>query len=145
MRAMKLWLRRTCIGLAGALLAIQLGPAERTNPAERSDLAAPDEVKAIFRRSCYDCHSNETHWPWYAYIAPVSWFLASDVQAGRKQLNFSKWGEYGQQKRHTKADEIVDQVTSGDMPLPQYVFLHRGARLDPHEIEILKQWAEGDP
>jgi hypothetical protein len=142
---MKRWLRRTCIGLAGAMLAIQLVPAERTNPAAESDLAAPDEVKAILRRSCYDCHSNETHWPWYAYVAPVSWFLARDVKGGRTQLNFSKWGEYTAKKRHSKADDIVEQVTGGNMPLASYVFLHRSARLDAHEIELLKQWADGDP
>jgi Haem-binding domain len=130
---------------AAAVVAIQLYPTQRDNPAVEADLEASAEVKAILRRSCYDCHSNETHWPWYAYVAPVSWLVAGDVRDGRKQLNFSQWGHYSAKKRRTKADAIVEQVTEGDMPLAQYLRIHSDAKLSSAEIDVLKKWADGDP
>jgi hypothetical protein len=142
---MKRWLRITLVTAAVAVVAIQLVPANRDNPPVESDLDAPADVKAILKRSCYDCHSNETVWRWYAYLAPVSWLIADDVQAGRNQLNFSKWGTYSAKKRHTKAEGIVDEVTGGDMPLPSYVRMHSEAKLSPAEIEVLKRWSEGEP
>ena len=84
-------------------LAIQFVPVERTNPPVISDFRGPEEVKKILVRSCYDCHSNETKWPWYAKLAPGSWILAHDVSEGRFALNFSEWDDY-------EADEQVDLV-----------------------------------
>jgi hypothetical protein len=142
---MKRWLRTTLIVSSIALLAIQLYPVERENPPIESDLEAPADVKAILKRSCYDCHSNETNWRWYAYVAPVSWLIVSDVEHGRGQLNFSKWGQYPGKKRRTKAEEIMDEISGGDMPLPSYVRVHPDAKLALPEIEIMRRWADGDP
>jgi len=142
---MKRWLRIVLIALAIAILAIQLYPAGRNNPPVANDLSAPPEVKAILKRACYDCHSNETSWPWYAYVAPVSWFVVSDVEAGRKHLNLSNWGEYTAKKRRTKAEEMVDEIEGGSMPLPNYVRMHSQAKLSAAEVEILKSWSAGDP
>jgi hypothetical protein len=142
---MKRWLRNTLIVSSIAMVAIQVYPAGRENPPVESDLVAPADVKAILRRSCYDCHSNETDWRWYAYVAPVSWFIVSDVQHGRSQLNFSKWGQYSEKKRRSKAGEIIDEISGGDMPLASYVRVHPSARLAAPEIERLKDWADGAP
>jgi mono/diheme cytochrome c family protein len=142
---MKRWLRTTLVVSSIAFVAIQFYPTRRENPPAESELVAPAEVEAIFKRSCYDCHSNETNWRWYAYVAPVSWLIASDVEHGRRQLNFSKWGTYSAKKRQSKADEILDEISSGDMPLPSYVRVHPNARLAPPEVEILKRWAGDKP
>ena len=110
-----------------------------------SDLSAPPEVKGILRRSCCDCHSNETRWRWYGYVAPVSWLLAGDVNEARRKLNFSKWGEYPDTKRMRLARDIVDQLNEGAMPLPSYLWLHPGARLSAEEVETIRRWTEGPP
>jgi hypothetical protein len=139
---MKRILVRVAIALFVVLVAIQFVPVERTNPPVKSAISAPAPVQAILRRSCWDCHSNETHWPWYAYVAPVSWLVADDVKHGRKELNLSEWGDYSPAKRTSKADSMAEQVESGDMPLPKYVRIHHDARLSPEDIKALRAWAD---
>src|SRR5450759_484008 len=86
----KLW--RTLAGaVVVALGAIQLIPVDRTNPPVQKEMPAPPDVQAILRRSCYDCHSNETVWLWYSKVAPISWLVSRDVRQGRRELNFSDW------------------------------------------------------
>ncbi|MCF6201650.1 MAG: heme-binding domain-containing protein, partial [Hydrogenimonas sp.] len=79
-----------------AFLLMQLIPYERTNPKSdpKLEIKAPAKVQEIFIRSCYDCHSNRTNWPWYSAIAPAKWFVVRDVNVGRKWLNFSEWESY---------------------------------------------------
>src|SRR5688572_8675105 len=84
---------------AGLLVALQLVPVERSNPPVAFDLPSPPQVKTVLERSCYDCHSHETNWPWYAYVAPASWKLAYDVGEARAELNFSTWKAYRPDKR----------------------------------------------
>jgi hypothetical protein len=139
---MKKWLMRAGVVCAAALAAIQFVPVERVNPAVESDLAAPDEVKKILRRSCYDCHSNETSWPWYARVAPVSWLIARDVDEGRRELNFSVWNKFTSARRARKFKEIVEQVEGNKMPQWYYVILHPDAKLEPSEKEIILNWAK---
>jgi len=142
---MTLWFRRTAIALGLASIVIQLIPVSHTSPPVVSDLVAGPDVKAILRRSCYDCHSNETEWPWYAYIAPISWLITNDVEHGRAQFNFSKWGQYPKEKRRARADEMLDEIESADMPPKSYALVHRGVRPSVQEIELLKHWADGEP
>src|SRR5438874_1058331 len=104
---MKPWMKWSAIALGTVLVAIQLVPVERTNPSATKPIEAPAEVTAVLRRSCYDCHSNETRWPWYAYVAPVSWLVADDVKDGRAKLNFSSWGDYPLAKRASKAGSML--------------------------------------
>src|SRR6478672_7737844 len=85
------WLLWTLTGLFVAFLAAQIVPVTRVNPPVEGDLTAPADVKAVLRRACYDCHSNETVWPWYSHVAPVSWLVADDVNKGRRHWNFSTW------------------------------------------------------
>ena len=128
--------------LLATLLAIQLVPVERANPPVEGDVAAPAELKTILQRSCYDCHSNETRWPWYAYVAPVSWLIARDVKEGRRELNFSVWNQFTGSRRARKFKEIVEQVEAGTMPQWYYVLVHREAKLLPEDKEIMLKWAK---
>lgn len=141
---MKRWIVRIAIGLAVVFLAIQLWPAGRTNPPVTKPLEAPPEVMAILRRSCFDCHSNETVWPWYAYVAPVSWLVVHDTDEGRAELNFSHWGDLTENARSSKASEMVEEIEEGEMPLEQYLWMHSDAKLSPAELEVLRRWSDGD-
>ena len=129
-----------------AFVGIQFVRPDRTNPEfdRGKDLAGTADLDStcvsIFRRSCYDCHSMETRWPWYSNIAPVSWLLANDVHTGRRHLNFSIWGKYAKTRRLKSLDDIRDELSSGDMPLPQYLLIHAEARLSPAEKDSLLVW-----
>jgi len=131
------------LGLAiGGLVAIQLIPVPRSNPAVEHEIPAPAPVREILQRACYDCHSFATVWPWYAYVAPASWLVAWDVHDGRQHLNFHRW--FGKAKaRADKLDEIVEEVDEEEMPLWFYLPLHPEAQLTRSERETLMRWAEG--
>jgi hypothetical protein len=139
---MKPLLRKSGLAILGIAIAIQFWPAARTNPPVTADLEAPSDVRAILRRSCYDCHSHETHWPWYSKIAPVSWFVVGDVNSARKALDFSRWGEYSATKRRAKSDSLLDEIQEGQMPPKSYVRMHSGSGVTPEDLEILKRWVE---
>jgi Haem-binding domain len=126
-----------------AFIAIQLLPVDKTNPPVTGEIEAPAEVKEIFMRSCYDCHSNETEWPWYAYIAPASWMTAKDVSGGREELNFSEWNGYNDKRKEKSIKEIWKEVNDGEMPEWYYMKLHPGAKLSPVDKEIIRKWSEG--
>ncbi|MDH5429724.1 MAG: heme-binding domain-containing protein, partial [Nitrospirota bacterium] len=96
---MKTTVVRVVVGMAIVLIGIQFIPVNRTNPPMEEEIVALPDVKAILKRACYDCHSNETIWPWYSQVAPASWLLAWDVAEGREELNFSTWNRYTQKKR----------------------------------------------
>jgi hypothetical protein len=124
-----------------SLLVIQLVPVDRANPPVDSDIAAPSGVSSLLRKSCYDCHSNETVWPWYSKVAPISWLLAADVNEGREELNFSRWGDYGGDQRMKILKEIWEEVSEGEMPPSNYVLLHKDAALSAEERELLHEWS----
>ena len=138
---MKRTLKHVGLSACFLLAGIQLWPAGRTNPATSAGLDAPPEVTAILRRACFDCHSNETRWPWYGYVAPVSWLLVHDVDEGRAELNFSEWGSLPEDKRAKRKARVVDEVESAKMPPPGYLRFHGDARLTPEEIAVLEAWA----
>jgi hypothetical protein len=140
--AWKSWSKRK-IALA-ALLALglaQLIPVERTNPAVESEVPAPPEVREILRRTCYDCHSNESRWPWYAHVAPISWLVVYDVNHAREHLNFSTWNAYGRKERAENLEEAWEEVEEGEMPLWIYRPLHPEARLSDADKRALRDWA----
>lgn len=134
------WLKRIAIGLVGLFVVIQLKPVDRTNPPVESEMPAPAEVRAILERACYDCHSNETKWPWYAYVAPVSWRVTDHVEHGREHLNFSTWDRYDARKQQRTVSEILEEVVSGEMPLEDYLPMHPEAVLTPDDIVVLRDW-----
>ena len=139
-------LRRTLLRVLVALLALlallQLVPVSRENPPVTQDVGAPPEPAAILRRACYDCHSNETNWPWYAYVAPVSWLVAHDVEEARGKLNFSAWDALDADDRADILEEVAEEVDEGAMPLPSYARMHAGARLSQAERATIVRWAD---
>ena len=139
----RVWKIARWAGLAVAIVLalIQLIPADRTNPPVRIDVDAPDEVKGILRRACYDCHSHETRWPWYSRVAPVSWWIADHVEHGRGDLNFSAWPALDFYAQELAFKDIEEQITKGEMPLRNYTILHPEARLTDDERETLLRWA----
>jgi len=139
---MKNWIVRGAVIVLVVWVAIQFVPVERDNPPVESDIAAPAEVRAILKRSCYDCHSNETAWPWYARVAPFSWLIAKDVREGRRELNFSAWNKFTGGRRARKFKEIVEQVEQDKMPQWYYVLLHPAANLSTGDKKILTEWAK---
>jgi hypothetical protein len=129
---------------AGALafVLIQLAPMSKSNPPITKDVAAPPQVESILRRGCYDCHSNETRWPWYAHLAPVSWLVVRDVDNGRKRLDFSTWDKYDDDPETliTKMRHIDKMSRNGSMPLWYYLAAHSEARLSAADRDVLAQW-----
>ena len=124
-----------------ALIAIQFVPVETSNPPVTGDVPTSPAVKAVLRTACYDCHSNETQWPWYSHIAPLSWLLARHVREGRAELNFSTWNQYGTQQQVKKLKEGWQEVAEGEMPPWFYLRVHRDARLSAADRALLRQWA----
>jgi hypothetical protein len=130
------WPRRIIFLAVGLVVAIQLIPVwlAQTNPPV---LAEPNwdspETRALAQRACFDCHSNETVWPWYSKVAPVSWLITKDTLDGRRHLNFSEWGR----GRPVELDEVEEVLREGQMPLPVYLPLHPEANLTEAEREQL--------
>lgn len=133
--------RRVLVGLVLALVAAQLVPIDRTNPPVRANVDAPRDVEVILRRACYDCHSNETRWPWYSRVAPMSWMVVHHVEEGRDQLNFSDWPVVDFEGRNLELHEIEDAIAKDKMPLKSYRLVHSEARLSERDRSQLLAWA----
>jgi hypothetical protein len=104
----------------------------------------PHDVRLAIERACRDCHSDATKYPWYSYIAPVSWLINRDVQQGRKRLNLSQWGDYPVVRRERCLSDIANQVQSGGMPLAIYTFMHRNAKLSKAEVDAIFEWTQAE-
>ncbi len=135
---------KVLLGLGALALLIQVVRPDQTNPPVTGDIEAPPEVMSLLKRSCYDCHSFETRWPWYAQVVPVSWLVTKDVNDGRKHLNFSVWQGYEEGRKLKKFKEIAEEVADGEMPLDIYLPLHPEAKLTPAETTLLVEWARRD-
>ena len=112
----------------------------RERAAQKQRAAVDPEVGAIIQRACKDCHSNETTWPWYSHVAPVSWAIANDVKKGREKLNFSDWSSH--KPSPNQLEEICDAATNGSMPPRGYRLLHPEATLRKHDVDVLCDWAD---
>ena len=139
---MKKFFKRAGLSLTVTLITIQFIPVDKSNPPERGAAAAPAEAQTLLRRACFDCHSNETVWPWYSQFAPASLLIAKDVRKGRKEVNFSAWDNYDDRRKARKLKEIAKQVENGGMPLFYYLPLHPGAKLSPAERDLIVKWAK---
>jgi hypothetical protein len=145
---MKKWLKWTGGIAAIAVMALQFTNPPHLNPPvvpghdALASNAPPASVAALLRNSCYDCHSFETKWPWYSYIAPVSWYVSRDIDAARSNLNFSEWPHDDAKRARKRWRHIADEVENGEMPLRSYVLLHREAHLDPGQRAELVKWAQ---
>ena len=134
-------LKKILIVLGVIIVAIQFIPVDRSNPPVTQEIDAPANVLSILKTSCYDCHSNETNWPWYSYVAPVSFLVSGDVEKGRKRVNFSEWDKYDEKKKAKKLDAMIEVIEEGEMPLPKYTITHPQAKMNPEKIRVLKDWA----
>jgi hypothetical protein len=123
-------------------LLIQFIPIDKNNPPVESEIPATAEVRSILKRSCYDCHSNETIWPWYSRVAPISWLVIYDVKEGRKELNFSTWNKYTSSKQAKKLKEVGEEVEEGEMPLWIYLPTHPNAKLSSEDRKVLQAWSQ---
>ena len=129
-------------------VSIQLIQPERSNPPVNPSqtihaVQHPDpSVSATLARSCNDCHSNLTAWPWYSKIAPVSWLVVSDVRKGRGDLNFSEWGTYPADKQQRMLAEICKQVSEKEMPESTYTWMHPEAKLSDADIHSICTWTQ---
>lgn len=114
-----------------------------TNPAEglARHVTVPADVAAILDRSCRDCHSNDTRWPWYSHVSPASWLVIDHVNHGRSHFNLSEWGRYDRSRRTELLKSSCALARRGAMPMPSYRLMHRRARLSPADIETLCAWA----
>lgn len=101
----------------------------------------PAKVKAILDRACNDCHSNNTHYPWYSQIQPIGWWIRSHIIEGKEELNFSEFGNYPPKLQYGRMMAIVGTVKEGFMPLKSYTWTHHDAVLAPHEKKLIYDWA----
>lgn len=145
---MFVWAKRVGRVILVLMLAGQLVPVNRRNPPVDPSKTiyttqnVPPRVRLVLERSCKNCHSNETAWPWYSHVAPLSWWIARDVHRARKAMNFSEWGRYSTKRKEDKLEEMCDQVTNGDMPDSMYLLVHREAVVTPQERNAVCQWTE---
>ena len=147
---MKKILKIIAVILFLAFIAIQFIRPDFTNPpiAQDQTLSAktqiPENVDAIFKRSCNDCHSNTTVYPWYSYIQPSAWFLKDHIDEGRHEVNFSEWGTYQANKQRRKLAEICEQIQEKEMPLPSYLWIHWDAKMSAEDIKAVCDWTESE-
>ena len=122
----------------------------KTNPAFDQSMALEahaqldPKVAAILDRSCNDCHSNKTRWPWYANVAPVSWFVIDHVEEGREHMNFSEWGKYSSDERKALLRDFCELVTENAMPLSSYTPLHPDSKLSDEHKKLICEWAAAE-
>ena len=143
---MLVWLKRLAIALLLVLVAIQILQPARTNPQIDprreilANLAVDPAVASVFQRSCNDCHSHRTVWPWYSHVAPVSWLVVADVSQGRKVLNLSEWTAYRPEEQQKQLSEICKEVSEGEMPGLSYTLMHRHAKLSTDDVTAICRW-----
>ncbi len=136
--------------LVGFLVIAQLFRPDRTNPQTdpkysiQNFPATPPAVLSRLERSCFDCHSNQTRWPWYSNITPINYFIAQDVKDGRHRMNFSEWGTLKTAKIQSLLDRISDEVSGRDMPLQKYLLLHPDAKLSDADIKMITEWTDAE-
>ena len=145
---MKRVIKIIVIILFGIFIIAQFIRPSFTNPSVvqsetlQSAMLVPENVQTVLSRSCNDCHSNETIYPWYSKIQPSAWFLGEHIKEGRSELNFSVWNTYQPDRKKRKLEEICEQIESRAMPLPSYLWIHRDAGLKDDEIKTLCHWTK---
>ena len=141
-------LKKTALILLATLLVIQfIRPAKNHSELLEdtqflTETNPPEDVQQILTSTCYDCHSNNTNYPWYSNVAPISYWIADHIEHGKGHLNFSAWDSYDNEKKDHKIEEIIETVESGEMPLNEYTWTHSEARLTPEQREAVIKWAE---
>ncbi len=150
MKIIRKVLKWLALVLICVLLGVQFMRPARTNPqvdpsqTMPARLQIPPQVASILDRSCHDCHSNSTRWPWYSNFAPASWLLVDHVNEGREHLNFSEWGRLDNRRAANKLEEICDEVKIGAMPMASYTWIHRSAKLSQDDVRALCEWSAAE-
>ena len=138
--------KKIFIAIPLLLLIIQLFRIDQTNPPVEFEkdiitiTKADDKIVTMLKEACYDCHSNETKYPWYSNIAPISWLVADHRNEARHHLNFSIWGEYSQKRKDHKLEECIEMVQEGEMPMDSYTWFHPEAKLTEDQKQFLLEW-----
>jgi hypothetical protein len=141
------WIKKIAIVIIAGLLIIQFfRPARnRSNKILETDITKtyviPATVEQVLKTSCYDCHSNNTNYPWYANIQPFGWLLANHIREGKAELNFSEFGSYTSRRQKSKLKGIENSIKDGSMPLESYTLMHREAFLSKEEKALLLDWS----
>jgi hypothetical protein len=102
--------------------------------------ATPDDVQLLIKNACYDCHSNNTKYPWYSNLQPVYWWMNGHIEDGKKHLNFDAFSTYTAARQYKKMADIVDEIKTGDMPLPSYSIQHKEVRLSDNDKQKIYNW-----
>lgn len=145
---MKKILKRAGLITAVLILLMQVVQPSLQNPTaapERNAFATnppPAKVATLLRAACYDCHSNETKYPWYSQVSPVSWWLVQHIKDGRRHLNFSDWPHDNPRKARSRWQNVRDEIEGGGMPLKSYTLIHRDAILSEADRKELAAWAD---
>lgn len=131
----------TIIVFFAIMLLMQIIQIDKTNPSvdKSLEIEAPKEVMNVFKKSCYDCHSNQTVWPWYSSIAPISWIIEGHVNDGRRSLNFEEWKSYSEEEKNKQLKEIYRTIYAS-MPPKDYIRMHDKADLSKEEREMVRDW-----
>ena len=143
-------LKFSAILLALVFAGAQLVRPSRSNPPEvagrglEAHARLTPEVETVLRRSCMDCHSNRTEWPWYSHVAPTSWLVVDHVNHGRTHLNFSDWARLDREEAGGMLKSICKEAQGGSMPMPSYTLVHRDARLSADDVRTLCDWARAE-
>ena len=140
-------LKKIVLLLLVVFVAIQfIQPARNKNgqvlPTDISKVyTLPKQVQSVLKNACYDCHSNNTSYPWYSNIQPGGWWLASHIKEGKSELNFSEFGDYSSRRQRSKLNSIAKTIEDGTMPFPSYTLIHSEARLTKEEKTLIINWA----
>jgi len=136
-------LKRIGLAILVVLVGLQFIPTRSNQSSEvpstdfRLIYKVPEEVGRILHTSCYNCHSNNTNYPWYSHVQPVGWFLEHHIEKGKAELNFSEFGSYSVRKQKSKLKSMANQIEKNEMPLSSYTLIHRDARLTPKSKKLL--------
>ena len=141
------WARWVLLFVLVAVIGMQFVRPDRTNPSVNPAHAtllpkAPSDVRAVFERACRDCHSNETRWPLYSQVSPMSWLVTGHVRDGRDRFNYSEWTTYDSDEQDKLLGGVCSLTKRGRMPLPSYLIIHRDATLSPADVTTLCAWSE---
>jgi hypothetical protein len=140
--------KKILLGILGVFIVIQFIQPARNNdgqvlPTNISKLYDfPQNIQAVLKTACYDCHSNQTNYPWYTYLQPVGWMLSRHIKEGKAALNFSEFGSYSERRRASKLKAIGNSIHDGTMPLSSYTLIHKNARLSQDDKALIIGWAQ---
>jgi len=141
-------IRYAVLAWIGVIVAVQLIRPARTNPPTdpsrtlAASMPVPPAAQSVLERSCRDCHSNDTRWPWYSNVAPMSWMLIDHVNSGRRHFNYSDWAGYAPEKSRKVLHDICEETQQGSMPVGSYTLIHRDARLSDADVQTLCAWTK---